>query len=53
MVVVVTQAVPFQYCPLGQVVVVVEVTQEVPFQYCPDAQVVVVGGEVVVEPGHV
>mgnify|MGYP001612367038 FL=1 len=29
----VTQAVPSQYCPDGQVVVVVEVTQEVPFQY--------------------
>jgi len=35
-----TQAVPFQYWPDGQVVVV-EVTQAVPFQYWPLGQSVV------------
>ena len=47
-----TQAVPFQYWPSGQVVVVVAggvyvvvfATQLVPFQYWSDGHVVVVGG---------
>ncbi len=42
-----TQEVPFQYWPEGQVILVVEgevveLTQELPFQYWPEGQVVVV-----------
>jgi hypothetical protein len=36
----VTQTLPFQYWPEGQVCVVDE-THDVPFQYCPDGQEVV------------
>lgn len=48
-----TQAVPFQYCPLGQDVLVdevVEFTHEEPLQYWPDGQLVELPDDTQLDP---